>query len=876
MKPLKVVMSAFGPYAGEETVDFSRLGASGLFLITGDTGAGKTSIFDAVSFALYGVASGGRDRRDAKTFRSLFAPDTAETWVEFTFAHAGRTYRVRRSPEYARAGYKTVHKHDAEMECLETGRQWLSVREVNDAVVDLIGLTDRQFAQTVMIAQGDFLRILHAPSDERVEIFRQIFGTELYQRVTARTQALWSEARDRRDAAVRRYETWMAMLSLDAGDPDEAALDALRGSADHAAEAVRRLEAILRRDEERLAARRGEEDAAGKARDAALMAVREGEELRAKREELARDEKELETGREAVPKADRMEQRRAAALRAQAVRPMRVECARIEEELRRVQAAIPERKNAEAAARKARLQAEAAFAAAKERQAKKEDLIGAQKGAEDALDALARLEEADRAERAAAQTLRSAKAASDQAAEQDRAMFNAFLASQAGILARDLQPGKPCPVCGSREHPAPCPQADGAVTEAQMRAAREERRRRDEAAERAAQKYGVCEANRDLLRNQAQKALGYAPDLTRLAAEKAAAAGRISQTRARIAEDQRAYDEADARLRETERALVAAGEAIDGLARQEADAHNRLGPAREKLAAALRENGFDDEAACEAAWLDEEQTEKLRADVERFRTKLYHLQENVARRRAELEGRQAPDLDALREAAAQADRVWQEKRAQTERLSARVETNVRLRGELAAHLERLEEARREYAELEDLRRTLVGQVPGADRVDFETYILQFYFRRVIAAANVRLECMSAGRYALAWQEEGGPRNRKTGLGLDVFDAFTNGRRDVKTLSGGESFLASLALALGFADVVQSQSGGSRLETMFIDEGFGSLDEESLQRALSVLTGLAQGERLVGVISHVAALREALDRKIIVRRGQNGSHVEIEV
>ncbi|MBQ8087681.1 MAG: SMC family ATPase, partial [Clostridia bacterium] len=196
MKPLKLTLSAFGPYLLPTEVDFSRLGGRGLFLITGDTGAGKTTLFDGITFALYGTASGGRDRRDSAAFRSDFADPKQETWVELTFEHRGRTYRLRRNPSYEREGFKTQRRHDAEMTCLETGQVWTRAKDVTDEVVRLLGLTEQQFRQTAMIAQGDFLRILHAGSDERELMFREIFGTQLYNRIGERVAEDWKRARD--------------------------------------------------------------------------------------------------------------------------------------------------------------------------------------------------------------------------------------------------------------------------------------------------------------------------------------------------------------------------------------------------------------------------------------------------------------------------------------------------------------------------------------------------------------------------------------------------------------------------------------------------------------------------------------------------------
>lgn len=234
MKPIKLTLSAFGPFAGEMTVDFAALGSSGLFLISGETGAGKTTLFDGISFALYGSASGGSDRRDSSAFRSHFAASKTETFAELTFEHRGRTYTVRRNPTYVRQGYKTPRTHDAHMTCAETGESASGAREVTTAITELLGLDEKQFRQTMMIAQGDFLRILHAGSAERERIFEEVFGTQLYDRIEREVSQRWKTARDARRDALLKYDQLFTSLRLDADDP----LCELRTAPDRADEAA--------------------------------------------------------------------------------------------------------------------------------------------------------------------------------------------------------------------------------------------------------------------------------------------------------------------------------------------------------------------------------------------------------------------------------------------------------------------------------------------------------------------------------------------------------------------------------------------------------------------------------------------------------------
>ena len=250
MRPIRLKLSAFGPYGKTAEVDFSRL--SGLFLITGDTGAGKTTLFDGVSFALYGAASGGDARRDSASFRSHFADPKTPTFAELTFSHLGKTYFIHRNPTYLREGLKTPKQHDAEMTCLDDGRQWLGAREVTQAVTALLGLDEKQFRQTMMIAQGDFLRILHAKSDERERIFEEVFGTQAYSRLSRSLKERWSEKRAAREQSLVRYGQLFEELRLDGGGPDAQALKALAAAPDRADEAAALLTALCEADAEKL------------------------------------------------------------------------------------------------------------------------------------------------------------------------------------------------------------------------------------------------------------------------------------------------------------------------------------------------------------------------------------------------------------------------------------------------------------------------------------------------------------------------------------------------------------------------------------------------------------------------------------------------
>ena len=1222
MRPIRLKLSAFGPYGKTAEVDFSRL--SGLFLITGDTGAGKTTLFDGVSFALYGAASGGDARRDSASFRSHFADPKTPTFAELTFSHLGKTYFIHRNPTYLREGLKTPKQHDAEMTCLDDGRQWLGAREVTQAVTALLGLDEKQFRQTMMIAQGDFLRILHAKSDERERIFEEVFGTQAYSRLSRSLKERWSEKRAAREQSLVRYGQLFEELRLDGGGPDAQALKALAAAPDRADEAAALLTALCEADAEKLDALDAEILRAEANRKAAQERLNTGKmvndglsRLAQTRAQLAETEAQSETMGALSMERDAAERARRAAKFEEETARIREEGVsrrrRLDEERARLTAAAAELDAAEAAlsatdadwqalpALRTRIdrlsradqalrraetlsrrvaQTRETLKQAQERRAEAERALRAAEAAQTeaaagraraevlsrAAESLKRLAALSEETGSAEADYRAAKAEADAARAEADAAFDAFMGSQAARLARSLREGEPCPVCGSRAHPAPHPAAEGAPNEdgvrlAQQRSEKMDAQARRLSAEAVARRAQLLELNQSLTAELGREiAPAEAPgESRRAAAEARALLVRIDETaetlrRARIAAeaadaearrgseslaadqaslrallqeaqaamareeatsnfantnsaahptgealsarredateagtpdnlaasdssaadtrgyadangtscrsgealaaqrrdateadafgnsaalngsaadtrgyadangiphrsgealaaqrrdtteadalgnpaalDGRAMDargyvdtngtsrrsrealaaqrgdatEADAlgnpaaldgnargctdtngtsrrsgaalaarredataknesaafppsgessaeasdipspeailsRRGEVERELGALNARMERVERERRAAEERAKAARsgrdgarsacdtldaqcERLrsdwlkakadfAAALSEQGFADEAEYRAARRDDGQISRMQSKIEAHAQSLQTLGQSLSELRQRWEGAQPVDFDAAGRALAEAEEALAQRRAERQALSTRAEVNRSALKRLRAEAVRLGRVRAEFGLCDNLYRTVSGQLAGAERISLETYVLQYYFRRVVAAANQRLTRMSAGRFYLECRMEEGKKNTRSGLGLNVLDAYTNRDRDVKTLSGGESFLASLALALGFADVVQASSGGVRLDTMFIDEGFGTLDEETLSRAMAALTRLTEGDRLVGVISHVAQLRESIDSQIIVRGSPSGSRLSME-
>lgn len=873
MKPLSLTMSAFGPYAGVTQLDFGKLGSEGVFLITGDTGAGKTTIFDAISFALYGEASGGAERRAARSFRSDYAAAEAETYVEFFFEHRGREYRIKRAPEYERRKLRgegtTKQAAYAEFECAETGELITRIDAVNARVGELTGLSRSQFAQTVMIAQGDFLKILNAKSEDRKRLFQKLFDTEVFAGIQQRLKDMNGECAQAVERINALSEAELARLKDDMDFARAKELRELRTD-------VRRMDKLPELLEERLRARRERLAAAMAAaaqgeQRAALLSAQLAEARHTNRELDERDklahelEKMNASGEATAAQEEKLTHARCAARLAGAEALLKKWTAESAENAAQLSAAEQALKKGEAAQEEW---------AARRASAEKE-----LEGAESLKDGLRRMAEAipllmNAAAGAAA--LEAQREAAKLCLEESRrrdaeytAVKERVYASQAGLLAAELKEGQPCPVCGSTEHPAPACPASEPATKEQLERADGERRRAEArvhaAAAEAAKRQAELEAAKGRL-----EALGFTGGESAQELE-----GECARTRAEIQRREAAAKRARAESEAALAALSRAKAALENAEKRRADIEAALEAQQAEFAAGLSALGFAGAEEYERAKMPARDMDALDAQLRARRERLRSLTDRLEALTEKLTGAERMELEALEATAAEAQRAsraaGEAAAAMKSAAAADEEAIARIR-ELSA---RRAEAQRRWAVVKEVYDTVSGQVSRRVKISFETYVQQYYFKQVIAAANKRLTVLTDGMFVLRVKEEARNMRSQAGLDLDVLDRSTGLWRDVSTLSGGESFMASLALALGLADTVQSRSGGVRLDAMFIDEGFGTLDENSLRQAMELLTRLAGGRRLVGVISHMAELKERIDKKVVVTKTAAGSALRIE-
>ena len=913
MRPIYLKLSAFGPYSSLTEIDFTKLGRSGLYLITGDTGAGKTTIFDGMVFALYGQASG--DVRKADMFRSKYADEDTRTFVEFKFEYGGKEYVVERNPVYQRKrtrgeGY-TDEKANATLHTPD-GRTITSINSVNAEITDIIGLTREQFVQIAMIAQGDFLKILHSSTEDRSKILRKIFATENYEKFEMKLRMRVSEARTKLDKKTDEIKLHISGVTGEAETLKERAQVGEFGGA------YDEINSLIEADDNKKKAIdeviKTLEDKKDKVTSVLTEAEREDlikKEIAQKEEFLAINKPVAEELKAIYEKEEeRKEEREALSLKIKSIEALMPKYESLKESVEAVKNA---RELKESLDKKVKGYAE-------DIEKRKEELVAVKKDLEDLkgieekrlslsskkekltarykeLKSLADIFK-DYAEKAKAYNLAKKEynekaVAANEAAHKAIDIEKAFMDEQAGILAKDLKDGMPCPVCGSTNHPSLTVLSENAPSEEDVKQAKDnETKLREEANDlhaKATEAKGKADTLMASLKNKAEEVIGTvdfeeiknkAPIELKAVTEEGKAcslelekANKDAERKTVLEKEADTLDEAIKTLAKTK------AEAEKETVRTEAEA-NALAEKVHNLKAELE---FESEAEAKKAIKDlktkaEAMDKALDDSKKAYEDKKAKIEEAVtaiATLKGQLKGDKG-DAEALRKEKEDIEADLEEERKHLEAVSFSLKNNKNILKAVKEGLPDLERLEKNYYDIKALYDTAAGMVSGKEKIALETYIQGAYLDRIIRRANTRLMAMTGGQYELERRLEGNNKSRQVGLELDAVDHYNGTVRSVKTLSGGESFKASLALALGISDEIQSSSGGIRLESMFVDEGFGSLDGESLEQAIRELMKLTEGSRTVGIISHVAELKDRIDKKIVVKKEKSGgSSVAIE-
>lgn len=881
MRPKMLTLCGWGPYKREETVDFTAFEDKGIFLITGATGAGKTTIFDAISYALYGALSGEERDKEKSSVRSDFAEPSTPTYIELIMEHGGKTYRINRNPEYLRPKKRSakgdVFTKEKENAILyyPDGKVTEGVKEVNAALREILVLDYQQFKKISMIAQGEFARLLVAPPKDKTKIFREIFDTGVYERFTQslsmRARAAYSKVTEQKhklEEDVRMLteglekdgwdqDTKDAVLELTSGENwNYPAIYTCLGQMEKEAETIlQRLKADYEKAEKQLEELTAE-----------LTKLQEENERILQFIKVCEEKEKLEASAAKQAEAQKKYTR---AVNASEVEKAEEQCRNLER-----QSAGSRVETQHIEAEKEQLVKEAKeLQNIVEKEEQIRSLLELRKTLEEEkrlhADLTAQLEKRQR-QLSTRQTLYleqdalcSQKKADYEEAERKRRL-NAI-----GMAAALLKEGEPCPVCGSVRHPNPAKIEDENLSEEVLQKL----------------KSSVEEAKTSLLRLH-EEIVTLKAQLEALADQTAQSEEKLQASESRIqtfkAEVFAEYlklplHKASTRLQEKcSRASRISGliqekdSAIKRLNEREETLQQDLEAAKETFASALIQYNFQGMEDYATSKIPVEQREKLRNDLESYRVKAAANKELYSHLEGTISGKTPFDLTKLTEKLdnlkKERDNMLREQKLWEQKLSE-VKKTARLMSEKLSVIDRESQ---EYGYIKDLENMASGN--NSKRLVFEQYVLAGYFEEILRAANLRFAKMSGGRYEMSRVEQVGDGRIKDNLEIQVLDYYTGKYRSVRTLSGGESFKASLALALGMSDVIQAMNGGIRVDTLFVDEGFGALDSESLDQACDTLMSLAEKKQLIGIISHVPELRERIESQLIIEKTGSGSRI----
>lgn len=912
MRPLKLIISAFASYSGKVELDMTKLGTSGIYLITGDTGSGKTTIFDAISFALFGQPSG--NTRESNSLRSEYASPEASTYVELTFLYRNKIYIVKRNPIYMRKALRgegmTQQNADATL-TRPDGTLVSGATKVTAEIENILGVNRSQFCQIAMIAQGDFMKILHQDTKGRLEIFRKIFQTDNYKNLQEKIKQLTKEASDSCDLLKNSVNQYIGGFLSPQNDSSELKFDFY--SLDKFLEFS---EGVIQEDEEQNL--KLEEKLANLDKSITELSnrVQQIEAQKKVVEDLAKVQNRLKTDKES-------EETVCKSLEAEKQKIPEVEedkkrCVELEQELQwhndyetKSKQCNEKRAFIEDTDKRCKNGADCVKASADKLGEFEKELQGLENVEAEKFqvennikinnDSIAQLTKVKTDITSYKNDLNALKAQQDlyldlqkqaDVKQHDYAdLSRRFLEEQAGIMAENLLPEQPCPVCGSLSHPQLAQKKENAPTEAQLKTAekawQDALKTATDASQKASEMKGDCDAQNKALQETLHAMF---PDysienedklLSDRTSELAEVAEKLNLDLKKVTEKVNRKNELSESVKTEKGNLERYEKALDDLKNKMTIAKTEVLGLESQLDELKQKMKYDSKEAVQQQ--KKETTGRITAHEEAMKElseKWQNLQQEIAKNEGvanTLSQQVIPGLnlevEQEKQKLAETEDMKKQKQTLKNELFARLKNNKGVRQNVNEKSSEAQNAERRLTWLQTLSNTVNGKLTCRDKISLETFIQMTYFDKIIRHANLRLQKMSGGQYRLTRASTGGG-NAQVGLDLNVYDTYSGKERSVTTLSGGESFMAALSLALGLSDEIQASAGGVQIDTTFVDEGFGSLDDESLQVALRTLQNLAQNNHLIGIISHVSALKNIEKKIVVTKTATQGSDARI--
>lgn len=888
MKPLKIKISALGPYKNCIDIDFEKLGESGIFLITGDTGAGKTTIFDSISFALFGEVSGSN--RPVPSVRSDFADNDTETFVELEFTHKNKKYKIRRNPAYERTKKRgegtTKTSADASLEYDD--KVISGTKNVDIKIEEILGINSKQFKQISMLAQGEFLKILFAESKDRTEIFRRIFDTDIYNQIAKRladkTRIAKAELEQLKDyfAINSSNIVWKdGIQSVQPKDVNELfiqeILEKLQQEIKINSEQFEKCQEQISKQsdenskmEKEITAQKDKNDKI----DRCQKLQEEQKVLQEKQEDIKQKEILIQKSQEIInkilPKEDKKKE-------------LEKEISQKQKVLQDISEKIELGKKKEEKFK----QILELIEIIKVQFQKYSELKDGKTELEDKIKKLQVIIKEQENKKIASENAQKLEAEWEKLSTEVLEKEKEFFREQAGILAEKLKENEPCPVCGSLHHPNLAIKSKSVLTKEELDNLKEKEEKSRKTLTDATNK--VTEINSKI--ETLIKEFGEKPDVelynkkyAEISEELEKAYNQLNDNYKKIMLKDIVIEsfEYDIFKEKITNKISKEREEFLKLQTQQEENKKQIDELLQKQEKAqndyqntLKELGFENEEQYKKSVLNNSQIEIFSKEIEKYKTDVTINATKLEEIQKEIKGFEKVDLTAKIQEFNNKKQELENMRKQQMEYHRIFENNNRILVDLQTNSKKLDSKIKEFTMVEDLSKIANGTVYGKRRIEFEQFVQASYFDMVIIEANKRLLKMTDNRFLLVRKESSERVSDKIGLELEVIDNYNGKRRDVKSLSGGEAFKAALSLALGLSDVIQSYSGGIVVDTMFIDEGFGSLDTESREQAINTLNQLTDNHKLIGIISHVTELKERIDKKIIVTKSTEGSKITVE-
>lgn len=896
MKPINLKISAFGPYKDEVNIDFTKLGENGIFLITGDTGAGKTSIFDAISFAIFGEVSGSN--RPIQTLRSDFADMNIDTYVELEFVHKNRKYKILRNPSYEKPKKKgegfTKKSADASLEYDDVVVS--GIKNVDIKIEEILGINAKQFKQISMLAQGEFLKILFAESKERTEIFRKIFDTNIYNSIARKLKEKLKTNEDKLKELKNSFITNTAnilwekekYINLDSKineiDIDNV-LKELEQELEENKEENTNIEEEITKQEKEI---KVIEENISKQEELNLK-IENYKQLLTKQNEYKKQEEEIEKLKNKIAQNQKI--REIIKPKADKVNNEKEIIKKLEKDLDTIKRNI-QIGNAKEKEHEKKVEIVNKIG---EKYKEYNNYLEIKKELLEKANIIKNIENLEITKnnylKEYEQLEKEYKIINNEYLEKESEFFK----EQVGIIAEKLEENKPCPVCGSITHPNIAKKSASVLSKEELEKIKENleikqnnKLKKQEECIKVNSQINILiqeigkESDNKLELESAKNKLKEEFNINKeklISIEQTILKEYKSISNKNLDITKFEYDKFKDSIIDLinleKNELVKSKTLQEEKMNQLQESNLRLDKYTKEYFNELLKLRFKNEEEYNKILLTNIEIENIQKNIEDFTRNVAINNTKISDLEKEAKGKSTKDLKIQKEKLMSYKNILIEKRKEYVKVKGKLDNNMRIYKLLLENAKELKQKIKDFIIYDELSRTANGTLAGKKRIEFEQYVQATYFDMVILEANKRLAKMTENGYFLIRKEEPEKISDKIGLDLEVKDNYNGKIRDVKSLSGGEAFKAALSLALGLSDVIQSYSGGIVVDTLFIDEGFGSLDTESREQAINTLSLLIDNNKLIGIISHVTELKERIDKKIIVTKTSDGSKIEIE-